>query len=232
MAFVLAQEQQMDEQVSGRPVRAHTTHYDDRAIRDVLASLLERFHDLVPIRLERSTRERGTQLVQVNGVNPVQLTVLLVGAQKLHFAVVQIVQHQGTQDIVEHGIAKHPALYQVANTEPLDGVRMDAAEINLRPIRNQRLELRLRHGLVEKVSLPVQAPHLHQQLPLGFGFHPLRDHADVQQVRHTDDGFQNATGFAACASIASSSFMSSFKTSTFTSFSMPSDEYPLPKSSI
>mgnify|MGYP000175790339 CR=1 FL=1 len=85
----------MDEQVSGRPVRAHTTHYDDRAIRDVLASLLERFHDLVPIRLERSTRERGTQLVQVNGVNPVQLTVLLVGAQKLHFAVVQIVQHQG-----------------------------------------------------------------------------------------------------------------------------------------
>ncbi|CAK7044434.1 MAG: hypothetical protein MEEGG_02389 [Eggerthella lenta] len=187
----------MDEQVSGRPVRAHTTHYDDRAIRDVLASLLERFHDLVPIRLERSTRERGTQLVQVNGVNPVQLTVMLVGAQKLHFAIVQIVQHQGTQDIVEHGIAEHPALYQVANTEPLDGVRMDAAEINLRPIRNQRLELRLRHGLVEEVPLPVQAPHLHQQLPLGFGFHPLRDHADVQQVRHTDDGFQNATGFAA-----------------------------------
>ena len=111
----------------------------------------------------------------------------------------QTIQHQRAHHIVEHGAAAVPLLEQRMDVQTLDGVELDAAQVQQLGFGDDFLHLGHRHGAVKIVALRVLAVHLQQQTFLFSGLHALGDEADAQHVGHVDDGFQNPHAAAAGA---------------------------------
>ena len=80
-------------------------HVDLRAGRRLPVRLLERFQEIEPVVLAHQARNAVATLFQIDGVDPRQAAVLLVGAHQLNLAVVHVVEGDGPEDVVHHGIA-------------------------------------------------------------------------------------------------------------------------------
>ena len=130
--------------------------------------------------------------LQIDGITAGHPVIPLVHLKQLDLFPTDIVKCHSAQHIIEDCLAGHILIDKVLQAEFLQLMGLNATVIHILFMEKQRFKLFDRHRTVVVIALPVDTAHISQEIHLLLFLHALRDHPQLRQPRHADDGLQDS----------------------------------------
>ena len=130
--------------------------------------------------------------LQIDGITAGHPVIPLVHRKQLDLFPADIVKGHSAQHIIEDCLAGHILIDKVLQAEFLQLMGLNATVIHILFMEKQRFKLFDRHRTVVVIALPVDTAHISQEIHLLLFLHALRDHPQLRQPRHADDGLQDS----------------------------------------
>ncbi len=121
------------------------------------------------------------QFLVVRYIQPGQLVILLVDPDNINLAVVDVINGEGPQDVVHHGVGEEVSIHQLPDVEGLHLLAVQAAVVQPPLVRQGGLQLLDGKGLVIVVALGVPAAQMPQDVLLLKGLHTLHNNRQTHQ---------------------------------------------------